>query len=278
MTTPNGIDEIVEEVVARAVAARAPLDAVAGVLHAAAAAHHRFEVRHQEGDVVQRVVVGVAERDAVVVAVAVHEGHDPRAVRQPEAERPLEEGLRGSSTSWLLSTTWARRIGRSGASCASACAASPCTTWNTRPCGSRSVRPVPPAGLVDRAGLAQHRAASGHAWPARRPRAPRRCAPAASRGATAARAAGVQRQQVVGGAGAAQVDAAAFARHFAGARCRCRSARSRRHRERSARRCARRRCGARSSGGSGSGCRRWGVRHSRESRPCLDHPASGYGL
>src|SRR4051812_2132691 len=54
----EGIDEVVEEVVARAVAAGPPLDREAGVAHAAAAAHHRLEVRHEEGDVVQRVVVG----------------------------------------------------------------------------------------------------------------------------------------------------------------------------------------------------------------------------
>src|SRR3954469_22007516 len=36
----EGIDEVVEEVVARAVAAGPPLDREAGVAHAAAAAHH----------------------------------------------------------------------------------------------------------------------------------------------------------------------------------------------------------------------------------------------
>jgi hypothetical protein len=70
----EGVDEIVEEVVAGAVAAGAPLDREAGVAHAAAAAHHRLVVRHQEGDVVQRVVVADADGERVVVAVAVHEG------------------------------------------------------------------------------------------------------------------------------------------------------------------------------------------------------------
>ena len=42
---------------------------------------------------VERVVVGVAESDAVVIAVAVEERHDPGPVGEPEAERLLEEAL-----------------------------------------------------------------------------------------------------------------------------------------------------------------------------------------
>ena len=169
-------DEVVEGVVARPVAARAPLDRVAGVLHAAAAAHHRLEVGHQEGDVVQRVVVGVAERDAVVVAVAVHEGHDPRAVGQREAQRLLEEALRRGDVVAVEHHMRQTRAAGPSRSCASACSASPCTTSNRRPSGSRTVRPMPPAGSSSGASGAIDAAAGAHR---RRPRpraAPPRCA------------------------------------------------------------------------------------------------------
>jgi len=75
-------------------AARAPLDRIAGVLEPAAAAHHRLGVGHQEGDVVERVLVGIGERDRVVGrCLAAQERHDARAVAELEAERALEECL-----------------------------------------------------------------------------------------------------------------------------------------------------------------------------------------
>ena len=74
-------------------AARAPFDAMAGVLQAAAAAHHRVQCGHQEGDVVERIVVAVAQRQRVVVGIAVHEGHEAGAVGQHQAQRPLQKGL-----------------------------------------------------------------------------------------------------------------------------------------------------------------------------------------
>ena len=46
----EGVDEVVEGVVAGAVAAGAPFDGVAGVLHAAAAVRHRVQRGHHQGD------------------------------------------------------------------------------------------------------------------------------------------------------------------------------------------------------------------------------------
>ena len=69
------------------------MDVVARIAHAATAAHHRLQVGHEEGNVVERIVVADAQRHAVMVAVAAHEGHDAGAIRQGEVEHVFHEGL-----------------------------------------------------------------------------------------------------------------------------------------------------------------------------------------
>ena len=76
-------------------AAGAPFDGVTRILHAATTAHHRIEVEHQKGDVVECIVVGIAKRQAVVIAVAPHEGHDTGPIRQTEIKHLLQKLARG---------------------------------------------------------------------------------------------------------------------------------------------------------------------------------------
>ena len=66
---------------------------MAGVLQAPAAAHDVVQARHDEGDVVQAIVVGIGQRNVVVVGIAAHERHDAGAVREPETERVFVERL-----------------------------------------------------------------------------------------------------------------------------------------------------------------------------------------
>jgi hypothetical protein len=67
----------------------------ASIPQTAATTHHRVKRGHHEGDVVQRIVVGVTECQRVVIHIAVHEGHDLRAVGKHEAKRVFEKCLRG---------------------------------------------------------------------------------------------------------------------------------------------------------------------------------------
>jgi hypothetical protein len=59
---------------------------VACIFEPTAAAHDRLQVGHQKSNVVERIVVRVAKGDAVVVAVAAHEGHDAGAIGQYKAQ------------------------------------------------------------------------------------------------------------------------------------------------------------------------------------------------
>src|SRR3954447_7884466 len=87
-------DEVAEHVVARPVASRAPHGRIARVTQAADAAHDSVDVRHIEGDVIERREAGARVGDAVVHAVAAHEAHVARAVGQLEAEALRREALR----------------------------------------------------------------------------------------------------------------------------------------------------------------------------------------
>jgi hypothetical protein len=53
--------------------ARTPFDRVAGVFHAADAAHHRIAVGHFERDVVERRQAGFGENDRAMIAVGAME-------------------------------------------------------------------------------------------------------------------------------------------------------------------------------------------------------------
>lgn len=59
--------------------------------HAAGAAHDRFQVRHQEGDVIESVDRRFREYDGMVIAVAAQERHQLRAVGEAKAEHLLVE-------------------------------------------------------------------------------------------------------------------------------------------------------------------------------------------
>src|SRR5262249_31225270 len=78
--------EIGEHVVARAVPPRPPEGLEPRVLEAPDAAHHRVDVDHLEGDVVEERIVAFRVGDRVVHPVATHEAHEAGAVGQPEAE------------------------------------------------------------------------------------------------------------------------------------------------------------------------------------------------
>src|SRR5471032_274086 len=82
----TGADEVVEGIVPRPVASWPPLDRMTGIFQTAATAHHRFEVGHEEGDVIEGVIVGIREGDRVMVPIAVHERERARPVDKPEAQ------------------------------------------------------------------------------------------------------------------------------------------------------------------------------------------------
>jgi len=69
------------------VPARSPFDGAAVVAHAAGAAHHRFQVRHFERNVIKRRSAGEAEHDAVMIGIAGQKAQPPGGVGEPEAER-----------------------------------------------------------------------------------------------------------------------------------------------------------------------------------------------
>src|SRR3954470_7875547 len=88
--------EIDEDVVAGSVPARPPFDRIAVLLHPAHAAHDRVEVRHLEGDVIQRRKPGLGEHDgAVLGAVAMQKPQRSVLVDLPEAERLGEKAMAG---------------------------------------------------------------------------------------------------------------------------------------------------------------------------------------
>src|SRR3954465_2548594 len=87
-------DEVAEDVVARPVAPGSPDRREASVAHASDAAPHALDIGHPAGDVVERRGPGARVGDAVMHAVAAHEAHVARAVRQPEAELLDGEALR----------------------------------------------------------------------------------------------------------------------------------------------------------------------------------------
>src|SRR5471030_1224016 len=89
----TGTDEVVERIVPRPVASWAPLDRMTGVFQTAATAHHRLEIGHEEGDVIEGVIVGIREGDRVMVSIAVHECERTHPVDKPEAKDCLEEAL-----------------------------------------------------------------------------------------------------------------------------------------------------------------------------------------
>src|SRR5437773_2130466 len=73
-------DEIREDVVAGPVAPRTPEGRNPRVLHPADAAHHRIDVGHFEGDVIEQGIVRLRVGDRVVDAVAAHEIHKPSPI------------------------------------------------------------------------------------------------------------------------------------------------------------------------------------------------------
>ena len=78
-----GRDEVAEHVVARAVPPRSPHRLEARLAQARDAAHHRVDVAHLEGDVVERGELRLGIRDRVVLAVAAQEAHVRRCGRRP---------------------------------------------------------------------------------------------------------------------------------------------------------------------------------------------------
>src|SRR5260370_294360 len=95
---PGGCDRMIFTVLsgqgcARPAPSRPPFDRIAGVFQATAAAHHRLEVGHEKGDVIEGVVVGIRQGDRVMVAVAVHERQGTCPIDQSEAQDRLEEAL-----------------------------------------------------------------------------------------------------------------------------------------------------------------------------------------
>jgi hypothetical protein len=77
------------------VASRPPHRLVARLAHARDAAHHRIEIPHLEGDVVERRQSRACVGDAVVLAVAAQEAHVRGAVGDLEAQLLDREALGG---------------------------------------------------------------------------------------------------------------------------------------------------------------------------------------
>ncbi len=82
-----GTGEIGEDIVARPMPADTPFDRMAALAHRAAHAHHAVEIRHLEGDMVERRPHRhTANDERMMVDVAIEEAVRLRLVDDPEAE------------------------------------------------------------------------------------------------------------------------------------------------------------------------------------------------
>ena len=87
----KGIKKIGEYVVPRAMAAYTPANGIAMIDHSPRAPHHRLQIGHHEGDVVQAVHSRIRQNDGVMIVIAAQESHRLGAIGQFESECLFEE-------------------------------------------------------------------------------------------------------------------------------------------------------------------------------------------